>query len=42
MTEFAENVNESAETEYNLFFMNFEYELRMKFDIMKMFNSQSI
>ena len=42
MTEFTENVNESAETEYSLFFMNFRYELRMKFDIMKIFNSQSI
>ena len=42
MAEFTENVNESAETEYSLFFTNFEYKLRMKFDIMKMFNPQSI
>ena len=42
MTEFAENANESAETEHSLFFVNFKYKLRMKFDIMKIFNSQSI
>ena len=41
MTEFTENVNESAEIEYSLFFANFEYKLRMKFNIMKMFNPQS-
>ena len=35
MTKFTENTNESAETEYSLFFANFKYELRMKFDIMK-------
>ena len=41
MTEFTENVNESTETEYSSFFINFEYELRMKFDTMKIFNLQS-
>ena len=41
MTEFTENVNESAEIEHNLFFVNFEYELRMKFNIIKMSDSQS-
>ena len=41
MTEFAENANESAEIEHSSFFTNFEYELRMKFDIMKVSNSQS-
>ena len=41
MTEFNENVNESAETEYNPFFINFKYELRMKFNIIKMSNLQS-
>ena len=41
MTEFAENANESAETEYSLFFINFEYKLRMKFDIMKISDPQS-
>ena len=42
MTEFTENINESAETEHNLFFANFEYKLRMKFNIMKVSNPQSI
>ena len=42
MAEFAKNVNESVETEYSLFFMNFEYKSRIKFNIIKMFNSQSI
>ena len=42
MTEFTENINESAETEYSLFFTNFEYESRIKFDIIKIFNPQSI
>ena len=41
MTEFTENANESAETEYSLFFVNFEYKLRMKFNIIKIFNPQS-
>ena len=41
MTEFAENVNESAGIRHSPFFINFEYELRMKFNITKMFNSQS-
>ena len=41
MTEFTENTNELTETEYSLFFTNFEYESRMKFNIMKIFNSQS-
>ena len=38
MTEFTENANELAETEHNFFFINFEYELKMKFDIIKIFN----
>ena len=42
MTEFTENANESAEIKYSLFFANFKYKLRMKFNITKMFNSQSI
>ena len=42
MIEFAENVNESAETEHSLFFVNFECELKMKFNITKIFNLQSI
>ena len=41
MTEFTENINESAETEYSFFFTNFEYKLRMKFNIIKIFNPQS-
>ena len=42
MAEFAENVNESVEIEYSFFFINFEYELKMKFDIMKVSDPQSI
>ena len=42
MTEFTENANESAETEHSSFFINFEYESRMKFNIMKISNPQSI
>ena len=42
MTEFTENANESTETRYSPFFVNFEYELRMKFNMMKIFNLQSI
>ena len=42
MTEFAENVNESEKTEYSFFFMNFKYKLRVKFNMIKMFNPQSI
>ena len=42
MTEFTENVNEFTEIRYSPFFMNFKYELRIKFNIMKMFNLQSI
>ena len=42
MTEFAENVNESAETEHSLFFTNFEYKSRMKFNITKVSDSQSV
>ena len=42
MTEFTENVNEFIETEHSFFFMNFRYKLRMKFNIMKIFNLQSI
>ena len=41
MTEFTENANESVEIEYSSFFINFEYKSRMKFDITKVFNSQS-
>ena len=42
MTKFAENANKSVETEYSLFFVNFKYELRMKFNTIKIFNLQSI
>ena len=42
MTEFAENVNESVKTEHSSFFINFEYKLRMKFNIMKIFNAQNV
>ena len=42
MTEFTENVNESAEIEHSPFFANFRYKLRMKFDIIKVFNPQSV
>ena len=42
MTEFAENANESVKIEHSPFFINFEYELRMKFNIMKISDSQSI
>ena len=41
MTEFTENANKSAEIEHSSFFINFKYELRMKFDIMKISNPQS-
>ena len=41
MTEFAENTNESVKTEHSFFFVNFEYELRMKFNIIKVSDSQS-
>ena len=41
MAEFAENANESVETEHSLFFTNFGYESRMGFDTMKVFNPQS-
>ena len=39
MAEFAKNVNELAEMRHSFFFVNFEYELRMKFNIIKIFNS---
>ena len=42
MAEFTENVNKSAETEYSFFFTNFKYESRMKFNIIKISNLQSI
>ena len=42
MTEFTENANELAETEYSSFFANFKYELRIKFNIMKISDPQSI
>ena len=41
MAEFTENINELTETEHSLFFTNFEYELRMKFDIKKISDPQS-
>ena len=41
MIKFTENINKSAETEYSFFFINFEYKLRMKFNIMRIFISQS-
>ena len=41
MTEFAKNVNKLTETEHSPFFVNFGYESRMKFNIMKVFNLQS-
>ena len=41
MTEFTENANEFTEIKHSLFFINFKYELRMKFNITKIFNSQS-
>ena len=42
MTEFTENANEFIEIRHSLFFINFKYKLRMKFNITKMFNPQSI
>ena len=42
MTEFTENVNELIEIEHSLFFINFRYKLRVKFNIIKVFNPQSI
>ena len=42
MAEFAENANESAETEHSFFFANFEYESRIKFNIMKISDPQSV
>ena len=42
MTEFTENVNKSAEIKHSFFFINFKYKLRMKFNIMKVFNLQRI
>ena len=41
MTEFTENVNEFIKIRHNLFFINFEYESRIKFNIIKISNSQS-
>ena len=41
MAEFTENTNESARTEHSLFFANFEYKSRMKFDTMKVSDPQS-
>ena len=41
MTEFTENTNESVEIEHSSFFINFEYESRMKFDIIKISDPQS-
>ena len=42
MTEFTENANKLTETEHSFFFINFKYKLRMKFNIIKISNSQSI
>ena len=42
MTKFAENANELVETEHSFFFMNFGYEPKMKFNITRVFNLQSI
>ena len=42
MAEFTENVNESTGIRHSPFFTNFKYELRMKFNIIKVFNPQSI
>ena len=41
MTEFTENINESAETEHSSFFTNFKYKLRMKFNTIKVSDPQS-
>ena len=41
MTGFTKNVNESAEIEYSFFSANFRYKSRMKFNTIKIFNSQS-
>ena len=41
MTEFTENTNESIEIEYSPFFTNFKYKLRMKFNTIKVSDSQS-
>ena len=41
MTKFAENANKLTETEHSLFFINFRYESKMKFNIIKIFNPQS-
>ena len=41
MTEFTKNVNKLTETEHNLFFINFEYKLRMKFNTIKVSDLQS-
>ena len=42
MAEFTENANKLIETEHSPFFINFKYKLRMKFNITKIFNPQSI
>ena len=41
MTEFTENINELSEMRHSSFFINFEYKVRMKFNIIKVFNPQS-
>ena len=41
MTKFIKNVNKLIEIEHSLFFMNFGYESRMKFNTIKIFNLQS-
>ena len=42
MTEFTENTNELVETEHSSFFANFGYESRIKFNIMKVSDLQSV
>ena len=41
MTEFTENANEFTGIKHSSFFVNFKYELRIKFNMMKVFNLQS-
>ena len=42
MTEFTENANKLTEIEHSSFFINFEYKLRMKFNIIKISDLQNI
>ena len=41
MIKFTENANELTETGHSLFFVNFKFELRMKFNTIRVFRSQS-